>query len=231
MLPNLSILHACVKCLISSVFCVLKYIKTWTIYIYFLMVTTYHHKPRKTNKINFFRLNHFLGQVNLVLPYLNIFVQKGNSIIIIITIIISSIIIIITFVIVIVLFWIFFINIIIVVITITIVIIITINLLNIIFIIIFLLLLCYYLLLFRIDGKSIPWALVAMNQSVYKKDLRPSKQFEAVILLSQVLEAFLLYWRIASSPLLRITTSMSGPYRRLFSFYIRHRGVFFFYPR
>ncbi|XP_023326904.1 proto-oncogene tyrosine-protein kinase ROS [Eurytemora carolleeae] len=37
----------------------------------------------------------------------------------------------------------------------------------------------------RIDAKSIPWALVAMNQSVYKKDLRPSKQFEAVILLSQ----------------------------------------------
>ena len=76
--------------------------------------------------------------------------------------------------------------------------------------------LCYYLLLFRIDGKSIPWALVAMNQSVYKKDLRPSKQFEAVILLSQVLEVFLLYWRISSSPVKN--NNFHVRYFRLFSF-------------
>ena len=68
-----------------------------------------------------------------------------------------------------------------------------------------------------------------MNQSVYKKDLRPSKQFEAVILLSQVLEAFLLYWRIASSPLLRITTSMSG-IGGCFLFISGIRGCFSFIP-
>ena len=89
--------------------------------------------------------------------------------------------------------------------------------------------LCYYLLLFRIDGKSIPWALVAMNQSVYKKDLRPSKQFEAVILLSQVLEAFLLYWRISSSPVKNNNCHVR--YFRLFSFlflYQESEDVFLF---
>ena len=68
-----------------------------------------------------------------------------------------------------------------------------------------------------------------MNQSVYKKDLRPSKQFEAVILLSQVLEVFLLYWRISSSPVKN--NNFHVRYFRLFSFlflYQESEDVFLF---